>query len=168
MVAVVECFLGIHPTAAIGVLSRYSNQNEQDGNIYNHGRVRKSYRVRISYSVRWEALSQYLPPSRWELGAAQRSCCGSFYFFIYVIYQQISLYIAPNQTRYIVWRTGLTHIRHHNVISLYLGVSNGCPQCTTLCGMPHDIRRRWVAFLFPVWIPLRNDYNVLVRKGDKH
>ena len=30
MVAVVECFLGIHPKVAIGVLSRYGNQNEQD------------------------------------------------------------------------------------------------------------------------------------------
>ena len=48
MVAVVEFFLGMHPTATIGVLSRYGKQNEQDYKIYKHGRVRKSYRVRIS------------------------------------------------------------------------------------------------------------------------
>ena len=58
MVAVVGCFLGIHSTEAIGVLSRYGNKNEQDYKIYKHGRVRKSYSVRISYSVLEEALSQ--------------------------------------------------------------------------------------------------------------
>ena len=57
MVAAVECFLGIHPTSAIGVLSRYGNQNDQDCKIYKHGRVSKSYRVRVSYSVWGDALS---------------------------------------------------------------------------------------------------------------
>ena len=47
MVAVAECFLGIHRTEPIGVLSRYGNQNEQDCKIYKHGRVSKPYRVRI-------------------------------------------------------------------------------------------------------------------------
>ena len=51
MVAVIECFLGMYSTADIGVLSRYGNQNEEDCKIYKHGRVRKSYRIRISYSV---------------------------------------------------------------------------------------------------------------------
>ena len=58
MVAVVEFCLRIHPTAAIGVLSRYGNQNEQDFKIYKHGRVSKPYRLRVSYSVLGEALSQ--------------------------------------------------------------------------------------------------------------
>ena len=58
MVAVVECFLGIYPTAAIRVLSRCGNKNEEDCKINKHGRVKKSYRVRISYSVGGEALSK--------------------------------------------------------------------------------------------------------------
>ena len=58
MVAVVECFLGINSTAAIAVISRYGNQNEQDCKIYKHGRAGRSYRVRISYSVYGEELSQ--------------------------------------------------------------------------------------------------------------
>ena len=51
MVAVVERFLGIHSTVAIGVLSSYGDQNNKDFKINKHGRVGKSYRVRISYSV---------------------------------------------------------------------------------------------------------------------
>ena len=42
MVAVVECFLGIHPKVAIRVLSRYGNKNEQDWKIYKDVTVRKS------------------------------------------------------------------------------------------------------------------------------
>ena len=57
MVALVKFFLGIHPTAAIGFISMYGNQNEQDCKIYKYVKVRKSYRVIISYSVRGEALS---------------------------------------------------------------------------------------------------------------
>ena len=52
MVAIIECFLEIHSRASIGVLARNVNQNGQDLNIYKHGRVRKSYRVRIAYSLR--------------------------------------------------------------------------------------------------------------------
>ena len=142
-------FLVIHPTEAIGDLSRYGNQNEQDFNIYKHGRVSKSYRVRISYSVRGEALSKYLPPSRRQLGAAQRLCCGSFLFFISVIAQKTYLYIAPTQTRDIAWCPGLTHPRHHNITSVYLGVLNECHQCIIFCVGPHNIRRRCVAFVLP-------------------
>ena len=58
MVAVVECFLGIYPTADIRVISRYGNQNEQDCNIYKRGRVSKSYRVRVSYSVQGGSISR--------------------------------------------------------------------------------------------------------------
>ena len=58
MVSVVKCFLGINAIAAIEVISRYGNQNEQDCKIYKHGRDGRSYRVRISYSVRVKKLSQ--------------------------------------------------------------------------------------------------------------
>ena len=54
VVAVVKCLLGIHSAAGIRVLSRHGNQNDQDCKIYKHGRVRKSFRVRISYSVHGE------------------------------------------------------------------------------------------------------------------
>ena len=57
MVVVPEYFLGIHPTAAIRVLSRYGDQNEQDLKFYKHGRVSNSYRVRVSYNVQGETLS---------------------------------------------------------------------------------------------------------------
>ena len=57
MVALVKFFLGIHPTAAIRVLSRYGDQNEQDLKFYKLGRVRNSYRVRVSYNVQGETLS---------------------------------------------------------------------------------------------------------------
>ena len=95
MVAVIECFLGIHSTAAIGVLLMDGNQNEQDCKVYKHGTVGKSYRVRISYSVQGEALSQYLPPPRCQLGAAQRSFCGSFSFFVSVIAQKLTCAFLP-------------------------------------------------------------------------
>ena len=78
---------------------------------------------------------------QWQFVAAQRSCCGSFSFCISVIDQKTSLYIAPTQTRDISWCPGLTQPRHHNVTSVYLGVSNGCPQCTKLSGGPNDIGR---------------------------
>ena len=58
MVAAVKCSLRIHSKTAIGVLSRYGNQNEQDFKIYKHGRFRKLYRVRVSYSVQRGAISQ--------------------------------------------------------------------------------------------------------------
>ena len=154
MVNVVKCFLAIHLISSVGVISRYGNQNEQNCKIYKHGRVSKSYRVRISYIVRGEALSQQLPPSKWQLGKAQRLCCGSFSFCISVIAQNFSLQIAPTLTRIIAWCPGLTHICHQNVTSVYLGVSNRCPQYTTLSGGPHDIHIRWVAFVLPILNPI--------------
>ena len=129
MVADVESFLGIHPTAATGVLSSYGNQNEQDCKIYKHGRVSKSYRVRTSYILQGGALSRYLPPSRWQFGAAQRSCSGSFSFYISVIAQKTSLYIAPTQTRDIVWCTGLTQPLYNNAI--YALFQIGRASCAT-------------------------------------
>ena len=41
MVAVIKYFLGINSTSAIGFLSNYGNQNEQDCKIYKHGRFGK-------------------------------------------------------------------------------------------------------------------------------
>ena len=155
MFSVISCFLGIYSTAAITVLSKYGNQNEQDCNIYKHVRVSKSYRVIISYSIRGEALSQYLPPPRWKLIAAQRSCFSSFLFFIPVISHKTSLHIASTQISDIAWYTGLTHPRHHNVSSVYLGVWNGWPHCTTLCGGTQNIRCRWVEFFLPSLNPVQ-------------
>ena len=135
--------------------SRYGNQNEQDCKIYKHGRVRNSYRVRVKYSIRGEALSQYLPPSRWKVGAAQRSCSGSFLFCVSVIAPKTFLYIVSTQTRDIAWCPGLSKPRHNNIIQVYLGIQNGCPQCNTLSGGSHNIRRMWVAFVLPSFNPIK-------------
>ena len=137
------------------VLSRYGNHNDNYFNIYKHGRVSKSYKVRISYSVR----GRHFHNSSLHLGGnwAQHKdrVAVPFSFSIYIISQKTSRYISPTQTRDIVWCPGLTQPRHHNVTSVYLCVSNRYSQCTILSGGTHNICRMWVAFVLPSLNPLK-------------
>ena len=118
-----------------------------------------------SYSYGCTALSQYLPPPRWKLGAAQRSCNSSFLFCISVIDQKTSLHIAPTQTRDILWCPVLTQPHYHNFTLVYLGVLNGCPQCTKLCRWDHNICRRWFAFVLPSLNPIQEWLHRTGQKG---
>ena len=89
-----------------------------------------------------------------------------FLFFLYFYYfPKTSLYIATTWTRDIAWCPGSTKPRHHNVTSVDLGVSNGCPQCTTFSGGPHDIRRRWVAFFLTSLNPVKGWLHWTGEKG---
>ena len=77
-----------------------------------------------------------------------------FHFVFLLLPKKTSLFIAPTRTRDIAWCPGLTQPHHHNVTLVYLRVSSGCTQCTTLSGGPHDIRCRWVTFFFPCLNPV--------------
>ena len=133
-----------------------------------HGRVGKSYRVRISYSLRGRHYKNSSLHLGGNWGKHKDNVAVPYCVFFSVIYQKTSLYITTTRTRDISWCPGLTQPRHHNVISVYLDVCNGCPQCITMCGGAHDIRHRWVAFVLPSLNPVQEWLHGTWQKGGHH